>query len=203
MLATMTETMTETDDQPGFDELIGEVEPLRQAVRVISPKVRERSPGQDIRRQAAENERVRDGNHLARAERVVPVEPWDVLAWKRDGVQNGVFKNLRQGHYAIDSRLDLHRLTVEQARLAVFQFTRDAMTHDLRCGLISHGRGEGRNPPALLKSCVNHWLRELDEVLAFHSAQRRDGGVGATYVLFRKSARERNDNRERHGLRAE
>jgi hypothetical protein len=27
--------------------------------------------------------------------------------------------------------------------------------------------------------------------------------VGATYVLFRKSARERNDNRERHGLRAE
>ena len=65
------------------------------------------------------------------------------------------------------------------------------MTHDLRCELISHGRGEGRNPPALLKSCVNHWLRELDEVLAFHSAQRRHGGVGATHVLFRKCARER------------
>lgn len=198
MLVTMTE-----NDPSEFGELVGDVEPLRQAVRVISPKVSVRSPGLDIRRQAAEQERVRDGNYLARAEQVVAVAPWDVLAWKRDGVQNGVFKNLRQGHYAIDSRLDLHRLTVEQARLAVFQFARDAMTHDLRCGLISHGRGEGRHPPALLKSCVNHWLRELDDVLAFHSAQRRDGGVGATHVLFRKSARERNDNRERHGLRAD
>ncbi|MFZ2209107.1 MAG: DNA endonuclease SmrA, partial [Porticoccaceae bacterium] len=117
------------NDQPGFDELIGDVEPLRQAARVISPKVSVRSPGLDIRRQAAEQERVRDGNYLARAEQVVAVAPWDVLVWKRDGVQNGVFKNLRQGHYAIDSRLDLHRLTVEQARLAVFQFARDAMTH--------------------------------------------------------------------------
>src|SRR5690606_33251926 len=126
----------------------------------------------------------------------------DTLDWKRDGVQHGVFKNLRLGRYPIDARLDLHRHSVEQARMAVFQFARDALAHDIRCGLISHGRGEGRDPPALLKSCVNHWLRELDEVLAFHSAERRHGGVGATYVLFRKSTREREENRERHGLRA-
>lgn len=38
------------------------------------------------------------------------------------------------------------------------------------------------------------------------SSPRRNhfrGDYRATYVLFRKSARERNDNRERHGLRAE
>ncbi|HEX4881776.1 MAG TPA: DNA endonuclease SmrA [Porticoccaceae bacterium] len=191
--------MADPDDD--FRALVGEVEPLRHRQRLVQPRTQARSPGQEIRRRAAEQERRRDGNYLARAEQVALVAPWDTLDWKRDGVQHGVFKNLRQGRYPIDARLDLHQLSVEQARLAVFQFARDAVAHDIRCGLISHGRGEGRNPPALLKSCVNHWLRELDEVLAFHSAERRHGGVGATYVLFRKSAREREENRERHGLR--
>jgi DNA-nicking Smr family endonuclease len=189
-------------DDDNFHSLVGDVEPLRHAPRTIQTAPQRPSPGQELRRHAAEQEHRRDGNYLARAEQVVLVAPWDTLEWKRDGVQHGVFRNLRQGHYPIDARLDLHRHSVEQARGAVFQFARDALIHDIRCGLISHGRGEGRNPPALLKSCVNHWLRELDEVLAFHSAERRHGGVGATYVLFRKSARERDENRERHGLRA-
>ena len=194
--------MAEPDD-PDFRALAGDVEPLRHAPRLAQPRAPSHSPGQELRRRDAEQERRRDGNYLARAEQVVLVAPWDTLDWKRDGVQHGVFKNLRQGRYPIDARLDLHRHSVEQARVAVFQFARDAVAHDIRCGLISHGRGEGRDPPALLKSCVNHWLRELDEVLAFHSAERRHGGVGATYVLFRKSARKSGDNRERFSSRAE
>ena len=191
------------DDEPDFRALMTDVAPLRQAERLAERSPRHSSPGQQLRRRAAERERERDGNYLARAEQIPAVEPWAVLEWRRDGVQHGVYRNLRLGRYAIDARLDLHRLTAEQARLAVFQFARDALAHDIRCGLISHGRGEGRNPPALLKSCVNHWLRELDEVLAFHSAERRHGGVGATYVLFRKSQKRSDDNRERFGSRAE
>lgn len=191
--------MVESDDD--FRALVGDVEPLRHAQRLTRPRAQP-TPGQEIRRRTAAQERIRDGNYLARAEQVALVAPWDTLDWKRDGVQHGVFKNLRLGRYPIDARLDLHRHGVEQARVAVFQFARDALAHDIRCGLISHGRGEGRNPPALLKSCVNHWLRELDEVLAFHSAERRHGGVGATYVLFRKSPRKSGDNRERFGNRA-
>jgi len=191
------------DDETDFRALMADVAPLRQAERLAERSPRSPSPGQELRRRAAARERERDGNYLARAEQITPVEPWAVLEWRRDGVQQGVYRNLRLGRYAIDSRLDLHRHTVEQARLAVFQFARDALAHDIRCGLISHGRGEHRSPPALLKSCVNHWLRELDEVLAFHSAERRHGGVGATYVLFRKSQRKSGDNRERFGSRAE
>ena len=44
----------------------------------------------------------------------------------------------------------------------------------------------------MLKQKVNYWLRLRDEVLAFCSATRRDGGSGAVYVLLRnprKSAR--------------
>jgi hypothetical protein len=38
-------------------------------------------------------------------------------------------------------------------------------------------------------------------VLAFHSAQRHHGGYGACYVLLRKNAEKRQDNRERHARR--
>ncbi|MCV6604775.1 MAG: Smr/MutS family endonuclease, partial [Porticoccaceae bacterium] len=66
---------------------------------------------------------------------------------------------------------------------------------------VTHGKGEMRHKPALLKSCVNHWLRQLDVVLAFHTAQRHHGGSGATYVMLRKSDTQKDENRERHQTR--
>ncbi|HET8706021.1 MAG TPA: Smr/MutS family protein, partial [Pseudomonadales bacterium] len=42
---------------------------------------------------------------------------------------------------------------------------------------------DGREP--ILKSSVNHWLRQLPQVLAFCSAQPKDGGLGAVYVLVK------------------
>jgi DNA-nicking Smr family endonuclease len=42
-----------------------------------------------------------------------------------------------------------------------------------------------------------HWLEESDLVLAWHSAQPRHGGTGATYVLVRKSSDARQQTRER------
>lgn len=190
------------DESSLFRDFVGEVEPVKVSARAPGGKSRAETPGMAERRKAATGRAERAGNYLAGFEYVAPVKPWDILSWKRDGVQHGVFKQLRQGKYTVDVSVDLHRLTVEQARNAVFEYVRESVAHDNRCGLISHGRGEHRDPPALLKSCVNHWLREMDEVLAFHSAQRHHGGVGASYVLFRKSERKRNENRERYGLRS-
>jgi len=127
-----------------------------------------------------------------------PVEmlnPLDELAFMRPGVQHGVYKNLRLGKYTTDARLDLHRMTVEQARLAVYQFVQDCLAHDVRAAIITHGKGIGREQPALLKSCVAHWLPQMDEILAFHSAQKQHGGVGATYILIKKSAQKKRQTR--------
>ena len=38
-----------------------------------------------------------------------------------------------------------------------------------------------------LKGKVNHWLMQRDEVLAFCSAPRTDGGTGAVYVLLKST----------------
>jgi len=48
----------------------------------------------------------------------------------------------------------------------------------------------------VLKSCVNHWLKQFDQVLAFHTAQKYHGGLGATYVLIKKSSAARQNTSE-------
>ncbi len=184
------------DDQQLFRAFVGEVEPLRKAGAEQPRGAKVFTPGMRERRRAAERDIARSGNYLAGVEAIQPVDPWDELSFKRDGVQHGVFKNLRQGRYRLDARLDLHRKTVDQARHGVLEFINDCVEQNIRCALITHGKGELRDNPALLKSCVNHWLREIDAVLAFHSAQRHHGGYGATYVLLRKSEAKRQENKE-------
>ncbi len=189
-------------DSQAFFQAMGDVKPLQAQRRVVLKRDNgAAAPGLERRRQAAQAEQHRDENTLA-GEFIEPVDPLDFLSFQRPGVQHGVFRNLRLGKYRIDARLDLHRMSVEQARDAVYQFVRDCLAHDIRCVLITHGKGRDREPqPALLKSCVAHWLPQLSQVLAFHSAQKQHGGVGATYVLLRKSDRKRQENRERHAAR--
>lgn len=153
-------------------------------------------------RRAAAVAEVKANPNFLSGEYIEPVEPHAILGFKRDGVQDGVYRNLRLGKYPVDARLDLHQMTIEQARTAVFQFMRDCMSHDIRCALITHGKGEGREHPALLKSCIAHWLPQFAEILAFHSAQPRHGASGATYILLRKSDRKKLENWEIHHKRS-
>ncbi len=185
-----------------FREAMGDVEPLIQTARVtLKPESDANSKNmQKLRREAATEVQQTQMNELS-GEYIEPVDPNEILTFQRPGVQHGVFKNLRLGKYSIEARLDLHRHTVEQARVAVYTFVNDCLANDIRCALITHGKGEGRKQPALLKSCVGHWLPQLDAVLAFHSAQKHHGASGATYVLLRKSEKKRSDNLERHQKR--
>lgn len=176
------------DDLILFKQQMADVEPLKKIVdRVYLKKNNKPTPGMAVRRQAAQqllSERV---HALASEEFIAPVQPRDIILFKRDGVKNSVFKNLRLGKYPIDSRLDLHHLTVVQAQKEVSRFILECMRYGIDCAIITHGRGENREKPALLKSCTNHWLRQIDEVLAFHSAQPQHGGTGATYLLLQKN----------------
>lgn len=177
--------------------LLAEITPLKAAARVdlarqaVPPEVQQR------KREAAVVDDTPLKNPLS-GEFIEPVDPNAILAFKRPGIQNGVFKNLRLGKYPLDARLDLHNLTVEQARAAVVEFIADCTSHDIRSALITHGKGEGRLPqPAVLKSCIAHWLPQLSSIQAFHSAQKHHGAAGATYILIRKSDKKRQDDVER------
>ena len=189
--------------EPPFSQQIPGVTPLPPSDRV-SPNIPvkpEPTLAQLARRQAAEAFLPVEGNNLSTTlyEFLLPT---DVLNFKREGVQEGVFRKLRLGQYPIEARLDLHHMTVEDARKEVFQFIQDCVRYELRTVLILHGKGERSHPQqAKLKSYVNFWLPQIHEVLAFHSAQQHHGGLGAVYIMLRKSTRESDDNRERFARR--
>lgn len=190
--------MSSDDDFSLFRAEMHDVEPTGAASRVPLQKPMENSPGQQLRRRAAVNGQADHVDGLASEQYIQMVQPRDVLSFKKDGIQHGVFKNLRLGKYAIDSRLDLHHATVNQARKLLFEFITDCVEQGIRCAIVTHGRGENRERPALLKSCTNHWLQQMEAVMAFHSAQPQHGGTGSTYVMLGKSEVKRMENLERH-----
>jgi len=177
-----------------FVDMVGDdIQPLSGKGSAHIAKPVQVTPGVLERRKAAQEEVVAESNILDPASIIKQVDPLAYLEFVRPGVQHGVYKNLRLGKYEIQSRLDLHRHTVEQARNALWHFVDDCHKHGVRCALVTHGKGEGREQPARLKSCVNHWLRQFDQVLAFHSAQKTHGGVGATYILVKKDSSARRE----------
>ena len=179
----------DSNTETSFVELLGDdVKPLLNKPTAYKPKPSLITPGVLERRRAAQRETVSDINELDSADVIAQVDPLAYLEYQKPGVQHGVYKNLRTGKYEIQSRLDLHGYSVEQAWVALWQFIADCHKHSIRCALITHGKGQGRQEPAKLKSCVNHWLRQFEHVLAFHTAQKIHGGVGSTYVLIKKDS---------------
>lgn len=126
------------------------------------------------------------------------VETGDFLLFARPGLQKRVLDDLQRGHIAVDIELDLHGLTAQVAHRVLGQFFADCAHMRVRCARIIHGKGfgsAGRQP--VLKCKLNYWLRLREEVLAFCSATRRDGGTGAAYVLLRNPDKHRGDTRAR------
>lgn len=156
------------------------------------------SLAQLARRKAAEQEMEYDPNYLT-MEYVDLVAPDDVIAYKKDGVQDGVYKNLRLGKYQMDATLNLLGKTLIEARAALYSFIADCHLRGIRTLLIHHGMGRDSKPhPAILKSYCFKWLPLMPEVLACHTALKPHGGYAATYVLLQKNAEQKRENRERH-----
>jgi DNA-nicking Smr family endonuclease len=107
------------------------------------------------------------------------------LVYQRPGLQNSVVRRLRRGEYRIEREIDLHGLTVAEAKQALRQFLIDALHARVRCVRIVHGKGlrSGHRGP-VLKSAVGAVLRRTGAVLAYVSARPADGGTGALYVLL-------------------
>ena len=182
-------------DQDLFRQTMGDVRRLGDDDRISR-----RPPpagAAEIARRAAAVARPGNGNPLTVPEQVTLIGPHDLVGRKKDGVQEGVYRKLRLGKYTVQASLDLHRVLVSDACERVHRFLRDSHSTGLRTVLVTHGKGHHSPTPGRMKSYVIHWLEESDLALAYHSARPNQGGAGATYVLLRKSAEQKQATRER------
>jgi DNA-nicking Smr family endonuclease len=109
---------------------------------------------------------------------------------RRVDVPIDVLRTLRRGRFPVDSRLDLHGMSVQEARAQVELFLRTMRSRGERCVLVIHGKGEHSHLGiGLLRGEIAAWLSQgasSAHVAAFATAQSNDGGEGAVYVLIRR-----------------
>ncbi len=126
---------------------------------------------------------------------LVMVDAEQRLCFQRSGINSHVLQKLHAGHLKPSLTIDLHGRTVKQGHTDILLALDEARREGDRCILIIHGKGSGyrdrdgmRQGPTqpVLKSYVNYWLQQMSQVQAFCSAQLRDGGNGAVYVLLKK-----------------
>lgn len=107
------------------------------------------------------------------------------MRYHRPSVGRRTMRRLARGRFAVQAEIDLHGMTVAEARPRLADFIEHAARSGKRCVRVVHGKGLGsgqRGP--VLKQAVNRWLRRWNVVLAFCSTRQVDGGTGALYVLL-------------------
>ena len=114
------------------------------------------------------------------------IETGGELLFQRQGVRHRTMTQLRRGRLSVQAQLDLHGFTVEAAKPELARFLLACRQAGRLCVRIIHGKGLG-SPQGrpVLKNKLPGWLRQRDEVLAYCSAPRTDGGSGAVYVLLK------------------
>ncbi len=118
------------------------------------------------------------------------------------GLDKRSAQRLKRGRLAIDGRIDLHGMTLDQAHAALDAFLDRADRAGKRCILVITGKGRraramdrdtdrdfGAAPRGVLRDAVPRWLQvgaNRHRVLAIETARPQHGGDGAFYVLMRR-----------------
>jgi DNA-nicking Smr family endonuclease len=165
-----------------FVRAVGAVQPIPEKARVLNlgKRPEPRPLQQDLDDQAALQESMSDEFDVST---LLDVD--DQLSFRRPGIGTDITRKLRKGEWSLQGQLDLHGLRSDEAREALGQFVRDAKRMGWRCVRVVHGKGlgsPGKEP--VLKSKVQRWLVQKNEVLAFVQAKPSDGGAGALVVLL-------------------
>jgi DNA-nicking Smr family endonuclease len=164
--------------EPAFRDLALGVQPLPRAVPRVTgvPPTPAAAPSLPARASTRLWVEQTEGEVRARAEGV-PARWLDELA---------------AGRVVPRRQLDLHRKSAAEARLALGQAVREARRAVVRCLLVVCGQGkhssaEGPVLPEVAVDCLSEAL--ADEILAFTSAPRKWGGLGALLVRLRPRRR--------------
>lgn len=186
------------DDTQSFARLMGGVAKLSDAgnhrVPVSGP-----DPGREFRSQKLESFRTKEEEEAEAAReqlrsltmggvRFEVEDDGSHVEGRRIDVNQSLLRRLRRGQFPIDGRLDLHGMTFDEAREALVVFLARMRDRGEMAVLVVHGKGQhSPGGTGILRGEISAWLSQgaaAQHTAAFATAQRDDGGEGATYVLL-------------------
>jgi len=169
---------------------------FRETVGNVSPVASDRVQPEKSKRSPAVRRRPHDADWSDTSPTELPLlATGDVMSSTAPGLQKRVLRRLRSGGFGMDVELDLHGLTVNEAKRRLAGFLHTCLADGLRCLHLIHGKGyrsEGDYP--ILKNHINLWLRQHPDVLAFCTAKPSEGGTGAIYILLRDARKQHGDD---------
>ena len=158
------------------------VKPLGDEKRAAHKKLVHPVPAQTI----ADNKSVLAESMSDELDSIEFLESEDGKSFRRPGVGPDVPRDLRRGRWSVRAQIDLHGMTVDDAREAVADFLKNARKQEIFCVRIIHGKGNGTpGRIGVLREKVRRWLKQRDEVVAFCEPLEIDGSSGATIVRLR------------------
>ncbi len=109
-------------------------------------------------------------------------------------------KKVRRGKLDIDARIDLHGMRQIEAQTALAGIIARTRANNGRCILVVTGKGRPIDPgedfitpqPGVIRRRLPEWLGSpgiREHVAGFASANAKDGGTGAFYVLLKSNAK--------------
>jgi DNA-nicking Smr family endonuclease len=173
---------TSDDDKNLFRDAMQHVTPLKKTN--IKPTTRNAPPVKP--KQVIPSEPIKVSYYLSN-HYTEEVGPNCTLSYHTPGLDKKRFLALKKGEILLQGHLDLHHLHMQEAQDRLCQFIIHHSQLGHRCVLVIHGKGSHNGKAPILKNAVNHWLKQLPEILAFYSALPRDGGAGALYVLLKRN----------------
>ncbi|MBY0510703.1 MAG: Smr/MutS family protein [Rhodospirillaceae bacterium] len=162
----------------------------RHVARSVNPLPGFRHPTPEDEDMAEEprREKVSEAPFLETPQRA-PVRPAPPLALGATAdMDRRTARRFQRGDMAVNGRIDLHGLTLDQAHGALTAFIRGAHARGARCVVVVTGKGKGGSI-GKIRNETPYWLNQAPLrplILAVSEARHRDGGAGALYVLLKR-----------------
>lgn len=173
-----------SDEDPDlFRRSVSGAKPIKSGERVPEPK---KKPAPRARFSRADEQKALEESLDVDIDTMESANS-ESMRFHRTHVGRRTMRKLARGKYAVQAELDLHGMTLAEAKPRLADFIDYSVKQNHLCVRIVHGKGLGsgeRGP--VLKNAVGRWLRKWDSVLAFVSARQVDGGTGAVYVLLQQ-----------------
>jgi DNA-nicking Smr family endonuclease len=125
---------------------------------------------------------------VSEGQRFETIDDGDRVEGRRLDVDPRELRRLRRAQYAIDGKLDLHGMAIDEARHAVEVFVKKRAVDGDKVVVIVHGKGtHSPRQHAVLRGEIGAWLSQgrcSRYIRAFATAPEDQGGAGAVLVLL-------------------
>jgi len=187
-----------------WSQILDKVEPIKKSGRskVINQEESVIDENKKITRDVNEQSTIKK---RARQKKVINEELSNITSnndfhekVKFTGIHRRLEQKMSRGQIKIDSTLDLHGMTQEEAKNATVNFVRMAKKNNLNIVLIITGKGVSkgntndeyrtRYERGVLNQNLPNWLKLpqiRDDINGYKYANTRHGGEGAYYILLK------------------